>query len=305
MYGKNLCYLDVSLGINVDKDEEETLKNIIVKRAARCSIMVGRDEQPAVYAIKVDGFCLIASLQNDRLVALDYTIRLYSEVLVTTQAPEERIGDIRTVITEDVILKSTEERKHMIFMEIAAAKTIVMISAAVPSPLVNYVLAIIVRNMIRAIVSTLEVNLTPMPSCDVQQENREDGDIGGKGEDAPNMLTTLMKTSRIHGSIPLLINQFLHKNSLVTNDIVEVADLTSKDIGSPSDELVMHLNQGTIYIVFMTQKMLKSLHIHGIHESRVYFFTKPQSALQLLERDLPRQKWLKGHEALMSLSLKP
>nr|GEU74718.1 hypothetical protein [Tanacetum cinerariifolium] len=49
--------------------------------------------------------------------------------------------------------------------KIAAAKTIVMISAAVSSPLVNYVLTIIVRNMIRAIVSTLEVNLTPMPSC--------------------------------------------------------------------------------------------------------------------------------------------
>nr|GEU65351.1 E3 ubiquitin-protein ligase MBR2 [Tanacetum cinerariifolium] len=45
MYGKNLCYLDVSLGINVDKDEEETLKNIIVGRAARCSRMVGRAEQ--------------------------------------------------------------------------------------------------------------------------------------------------------------------------------------------------------------------------------------------------------------------
>nr|GEU65350.1 hypothetical protein [Tanacetum cinerariifolium] len=31
---------------------------------------------------------------------------------------------------------------------------------------------------------------------DVQQENREDDDIGGKVEAAPNMLTTLMKTSR-------------------------------------------------------------------------------------------------------------
>ncbi|GJZ28466.1 hypothetical protein Tco_0573113 [Tanacetum coccineum] len=40
MYGKNLCYLDVSLGINVDKDEEGTLKNIIVGRAARCSGML-------------------------------------------------------------------------------------------------------------------------------------------------------------------------------------------------------------------------------------------------------------------------
>ncbi|GKE79362.1 hypothetical protein Tco_1545482, partial [Tanacetum coccineum] len=67
---------------------------------------------------------------------------------------------------------------------------------------------------------------------DVQQENRKDGDIGGNGETAPNMLCTLMKTSRIHGSIPLLINQFLHKNTLVTNDIVQVADLTSQDIGS-------------------------------------------------------------------------
>ncbi|GJR21246.1 hypothetical protein Tco_0969773 [Tanacetum coccineum] len=45
MYGKNLCYLDVSLGINVDKDEEGTLKNIIVGRAARCSRMVERAEQ--------------------------------------------------------------------------------------------------------------------------------------------------------------------------------------------------------------------------------------------------------------------
>ncbi|GJU10225.1 hypothetical protein Tco_1132621 [Tanacetum coccineum] len=36
---------------------------------------------------------------------------------------------------------------------------------------------------------------------DVQQENREDDDMGGKGEAAPNMLSTLMKTSRIHGSI--------------------------------------------------------------------------------------------------------
>ncbi|GKC68550.1 hypothetical protein Tco_1101148 [Tanacetum coccineum] len=35
------------------------------------------------------------------------------------------------------------------------------------------------------------------------------------------------------------------------------------------------------------------------------FFTKPRLALQLLERDLSRQKWLKGHEALISLSLKP
>nr|GEV69550.1 hypothetical protein [Tanacetum cinerariifolium] len=67
---------------------------------------------------------------------------------------------------------------------------------------------------------------------DVQQENRKDGDIGGNGEAAPNMLRTLIKTSRIHGSIPLLIHQFLHKNTLVINDKVEVADLTSQDIES-------------------------------------------------------------------------
>nr|GEV07772.1 hypothetical protein [Tanacetum cinerariifolium] len=29
---------------------------------------------------------------------------------------------------------------------------------------------------------------------DVQQENRKDGDIGGNGEVAPNMLRTLIKT---------------------------------------------------------------------------------------------------------------
>ncbi|GJU37916.1 hypothetical protein Tco_1186270 [Tanacetum coccineum] len=77
---------------------------------------------------------------------------------------------------------------------------------------------------------------------DVQQENREDDDISGQGEAAPNMLSTLMKTSRIHGSIPLLINQFLHKNSLVTNDIVEVADLTSQDIGSLEERIIEMAN---------------------------------------------------------------
>nr|GEU88290.1 hypothetical protein [Tanacetum cinerariifolium] len=66
----------------------------------------------------------------------------------------------------------------------------------------------------------------------VQQENRKDNDIGGNGEAAPNMLRTLIKTSRIHGSIPFLIHQFLHKNTLVINDKVKVVDLTSQDIGS-------------------------------------------------------------------------
>nr|GEU95331.1 hypothetical protein [Tanacetum cinerariifolium] len=69
-------------------------------------------------------------------------------------------------------------------------------------------------------------------NIDVRQDNRKDGDIGGNGEAAPNMLRTLITTSRIHGSIPLLIHQFLHKNTLVANDKVEVADLISQDIGS-------------------------------------------------------------------------
>nr|GEU47567.1 probable L-gulonolactone oxidase 6 [Tanacetum cinerariifolium] len=110
----------------------------------------------------------------------------------------KRDNGIQALFVEDLKMSGFDK-------EIATAKTTVMISASVPSL---------------------------MFQSDVQQENREDDDIGGKGEAAPNMLTTLMKTSRIHGSIPLLINQLFHKNSLVTNDIVEVADLTSKDIGS-------------------------------------------------------------------------
>nr|GEV88815.1 reverse transcriptase domain-containing protein [Tanacetum cinerariifolium] len=174
---------------------------------------------------------------------------------------------------------------HDFHNQIAAAKTIVMISAAVSSPLVNYVLAIIVS--------------------DIQLENREDDDIGAKGEASPNMLTTLMETSRIHGSIPLLINQFLHKNSMVTNDIVEVSNLTSKDIGSTKRWIGHAFKPGNhIYCLYDPEDAEITAYPWDPRVKDL-FFHQPQSALQLLEWDLPRQKWLKGHEALMSLSLKP
>nr|GEY15669.1 poly [ADP-ribose] polymerase 1 [Tanacetum cinerariifolium] len=105
-------------------------------------------------------------------------------------------------------------------------------------------------------------------------ENREDGDIGDKGEAAPNMLSTLMKTS-------------------------------SKDIGSSKRRISHALEPGNHIYCLYDPEDAEITAYQWDPRVKGLFFTKPQSALQLLERDLPRQKWLKGHEALMSLSLKP
>ncbi|GKC06309.1 2-isopropylmalate synthase A-like protein [Tanacetum coccineum] len=46
-------------------------------------------------------------------------------VVTASRSPEECIGDIRTVLTEDVILKSTKKRKRMLIMGVILARKVI------------------------------------------------------------------------------------------------------------------------------------------------------------------------------------